>query len=87
MTADPNGRQEPLRPGRNEAAERLRLLIREDLSAPVMQEMLRLLDAALAAEREPLLAALRALVRDYGESPYVDLTEARALIEQDGRLP
>jgi len=50
-----NGRQEPLLPGRNEAAERLRRAI-------AGSEGERVLDEALTAEREPLLAALKRLV-------------------------
>ena len=92
-----NGRQEPLLPGRNEAAERL---LRK-LGLPVEGPMRDAVERALAAEREPLLAAalreamglLSPRMGDGSQQAgrkWDDVDEARdilarALIEQYGR--
>jgi len=80
-------------PTRNEAAERLLHLIQAEHGYDFTESV----DEALAAERAPLLAALRALVEPLiegisdwdtgaqGGKIAAAISQTRALIEQDGR--
>ena len=84
-----HGRQEPLLPGRNEAAERLRdILANAEIRTPVERDF----DAALAAERRATVERIRAALDKHrkialgsDEPPVLYLMDILAILDAEAQ--